>query len=167
MFEDITQMEKEIETFRSNIIASSELVESITNLTDAVKQQEESFNSSSKAIIKSLTDSEKEFDSKSEEQIKQYKDISKQTIEEMKSNLSSLQTSYADKLHQTEEIIISYQKETESKYSDFVKKLEETNVDQIYKEVQDLKKSIQTKFMILMAGTGAAVIATIISIIIR
>lgn len=167
MFEDITQMEKEIETFRSNIIASSELVESITNLTDAVKQQEESFNSSSKAIIKSLTDSEKEFDSKSEEQIKQYKDISKQTIEEMKSNLSSLQTSYADKLHQTEEIIISYQKEAESKYSDFVKKLEETNVDQIYKEVQDLKKSIQTKFMILMAGTGAAVIAAIISIIIR
>lgn len=167
MFEDITQMEKEIETFRSNIIASSELVESIANLTEAIKEQEESFTSSSKTIIKKLSDSQKAFDSKSEEQLKQYANLSNRTVEEIKNNLSSLQTAHAEKLHQTEEVIISYQKEAESKYSDFVKKLEETNVDQIYKEVQDLKKSIQTKFMILMAGTGAAVIAAIISIIIR
>ena len=39
MFEDIAQMENEIEEFRNNILASSESIKGITDLTEATKQQ--------------------------------------------------------------------------------------------------------------------------------
>ena len=54
MFEDIDQMEREIETFRKNIVASSELIEGITKLTEATRQQQESFSASADELIKKL-----------------------------------------------------------------------------------------------------------------
>ena len=40
-------------------------------------------------------------------------------------------------------------------------------MDQIYKEIQDLKKSIQTKFVVLMLGIGITIAVIILSIIIK
>ena len=54
MFEDIAQMEKEIEEFRKNIVASSEFIKGISDLTEATKKQKESVDSSSDALVKKL-----------------------------------------------------------------------------------------------------------------
>lgn len=218
MFDDIAQMEKEIEIFRNNILASSELIKGITDLTEATKQQSDSFKTSSEALIKKLDDcitqikadhdealrnlensnaavverlhqsitadmaewlaaldnSKKAIESceavtaqKTDEQITRLSDECERLISEMQSSLTAQQESFLEKLNNTENVIRGYQSEAESKYNSFLEQLENTNVDQIFKEVQDLEKSIQTKFAILMAGVGAAIIAAILSIIIN
>lgn len=218
MFEDIAQMEKEIEAFRKNIVASSELVDGITDLTEAVKQQKDSFAASSDALIEKLDACVLQFKAdhdtsiyklessntaaieqmrqsistdmqdwlsqlekvktaiescetattqKTDEQIRQLSAEGERIISEMQTSLASQVSAYLEKLQQTEEAISKYQFEAESKYNSFVQQLESTNVDQIFKEVQDLKKSIQIKFAILMAGVGATIIAAILSIVIN
>ena len=54
MFEDVAQMEKEIETFRKNVVASSELVEGISKLTETTRQQKEAFSSSADELLKQI-----------------------------------------------------------------------------------------------------------------
>ena len=218
MFEDITQMEKEIETFRNNIIASSELIEGIADLTEATKSQKNSLEKSTQSLISKLDDCIKQFKvdhdeslhtlssnnsaeiekmqqtiasdmqkwissielikeaiqsnedttiKKNNEQIKSFESESERIIEDMKSAISTLQGIYIDNLKQTENAIHTYQNDAESKYNSFVQRMETTNVDQIYKEVQELKKSVQTKFTMEMVGIGVAIVAAILSIIIK
>lgn len=225
MFEDIAQMEKEIEEFRSNIIASSELVRGIEDLTESIKQQKESFSASSNSLVKKLDACIEQFRSdhnaslqelnnsnsasieslrqgisndmqqwlekledvkkaivscetqttqKNEEQIKHITaegdrivSSAEQYVAEMKKTVSAQQEAFAERLHQTEVVIQAYQSEAEAKYNSFVQKLESTNMDQIYKEIQDLKKSIQTKFVVLMLGIGITIAVIILSIIIK
>ena len=218
MFEDIAQMEKEIEEFRNNIVASSELIKGIEDLTEATKKQKEAFDSSSVALVKKLDACIEQFKAdhnsalqtledknaatidelkqaiatnmedwlshlesakasiesceatitkNSNEQIKNLSDECTRIISEMQSNFAAQQSAYLTKLEETDKTISSYQSAAEEKYKSFVQRLEATNVDQIFKEVQDLKRSIQTKFAILMAGVGIAIVAAILSIVIK
>lgn len=300
MFEDVAQMEKEIESFRKNMLASSELVESVAQLITETKKQKDEMSASTKALIKELEacvaqfkadhdgalqslsrnneallrsvqsdmsseqqrriseikliqgdikecleassadakkqlaelsstgkvltsafhqDAEsvkssnasqmqklasdnaeamdtlhKNIASEQEKLIKELHDIQKaldeclaavhldaenfqkistQNIEQMdescqriisdtKATMDSLQSDFASKLQQIESTIKGYQAAAEDKYTEFVDRLERTNVDQIFKEVQDLKHSVQIKFAILMGGVGAALITNII-----
>ena len=85
----------------------------------------------------------------------------------MQSSLAAQHTVYLDNLKEAESVIREYQSEAEKKYLQFVQRLETTNVDQIFKEVQDLKKSIQQKFVIQMIGMGIVILVLIISIIVK
>ena len=158
MFEDIAQMEKEIETFRKNIAASSELVEGISQLTEATKQREESFSASTDSLIKRIDacilqikeDHASALQALNNENSSTINTLQKNLLSEqssrlaelerIKSELENMQASYAEKLTQTELIIKEYQKNAEQQYNDFVHRLETTNVDQIFKEVQELKQ---------------------------
>ena len=294
MFEDITQMEKEIETFRRNVVASAELVDGITQLTDATKKQKDSFEAASSALLKkvdscieqiksdqeaalhtlsgenkdaiqtlqqnmaaeqtdrikelenikkdlielqaafterirqtekALTDCQEklgatadqikadhdtslhilservsasiselqtnmaadlearvaaidrikavfescqaESSNKADEQIQRLVRECDRLIAQMKSELAEQQTLYAEKLQQTEKLICEYQNTAEHRYNDFVQRLETTNVDQLFKEMQDLKQSIQTKFMILLGGIGVTLIVALLGLILK
>ena len=218
MFEDIAQMEKEIEEFRNNILASSELIKGITELTEATKQQRASFQASSEALVKQLDACITQFkinhndalqalgssnavamenlhqsittdmkgwiaalesiktaiesceaaaNQKTDEQVKRFSDESDRILSEMQSSLATQQASFLEKLNETENVIRGYQSEAEKKYNSFLQQLENTNANQIFREVQELKKSMQVKFAVLMAGVGAAVVAAILSIVIN
>lgn len=294
MFEDVAQMEKEIETFRKNVVASSELVEGINGLTEATRQHKETYSAATEDLIKKIdaciaeikTDHEaalrtlssnndaaltalqknmaaevetrmselqqiksalenlqasyaerlqqneatiREYESrldnsveqiksdheaalkalsarvdfamaeqhekstkdladkmaeiekikasieeyqaqaakKADEQVQQLLEDCERLITEMKTELASQQSAHVEKLQHTEQTIGEYQTAAEEKYDEFVKHLESTNVDQIFKEVQDLKQSIQLKFMILMGGIGAAIVVSVIGLILK
>ncbi len=294
MFEDITQMEKEIETFRRNVVASAELVDGITQLTDATKKQKDSFEASSSALLKKVdscieqiksdqeaalhtlsgenkdaiqtlqqnmaaeqTDRIKELENikkdlielqaafterirqtekaltdyqeklgetadqikadhdtslhilservsasvsklqtnmaadlearvaaidrikavfescqaessnKADEQIQRLVKECDRLIAQMKSELAEQQTLYVEKVQQTEKLICEYQNTAEHKYNDFVQRLETTNVDQLFKEMQDLKQSIQIKFTILLGGIGVTLIVALLGLILK
>ena len=218
MFEDIAQMEKEIEAFRKNVVAASQLVEGIVELTEATKKHKETYSAATAELLKkvdvctaeikadhesalrtlssnndtaistlhknmsaeqqarmaemhqiktALESCQAETTKKTDEQIRQLTTECERLISEMKTTLSAQQTTYAEKLQQTEQVIRGYQSEAEKKYHEFVNRLESTNVDQIFKEVQDLKQSIQTKFMILMGGIGATLIVAILGLILK
>lgn len=218
MFEDVAQMEKEIETFRKNIVASSELVEGIAGLTEATRLHKESYVAATAELLRKIDDSiiaikadheatlkalservdaaisdvqkksaddlaarikeingiraaieenQAQTTKKTDEQIQRLIRECERLIAEMKSELASQQAAYSERTHQTEQAIREYQNDAEKKYKEFVNRLETTNVDQIYKEIQDLKKSIQMKFMILMGGIGVAMVVSVIGLILK
>ena len=129
MFEDIVQMEKEIEEFRQNILASSELVKGISELTNAVKKQNEAYS-------KAMEDASKSAD----DQIAKIVSEGEHIVSELKIVSTEQQNAFDGKLHQTEEAIAAYQKDAESKYAAFVQRLEATNVDQLFQELD--RKSV-------------------------
>lgn len=225
MFEDVAQMEKEIEVFRSNIIASSELVSGIEGLTESINQQKESFSASSELLVKKLDSCIEQFKSdhdaslqeltssnsasieslrqgvfddmqqwilklenikdsivsceteatkKNEEhinyvasEVERIVSSAEQFVADMKKTVSTEKDAFTERLSQTELALQTYQADAETKYNSFVQKLESTNMDQIYKEMQDLKKSIQTIFFILMVSIGVTLATVILSIIIK
>lgn len=247
MFEDVAEMEREIETFRKNVVASSELVEGISQLTAETKKQKESFSASADELLKKLDSCIAQFKDDHESALRALNDSNGAAIEELQKNMSAeqqtriaeleriqtelqknladatdqaevqvkalsttgdaitsafhedaeriqnlsleqikrlntdcdriisetksaleaQQKAYVEKLQETESAIQSYQSAAEAKYSEFVRRLETTNVDQIFKEVQDLKKSIQAKFAILMGGIGIMVILSVIGLILK
>ncbi len=218
MFEDVAQMEKEIETFRNNVVASSELVEGISRLTETTRQQKEAFSVSSNELIKKIDSCVMEIKSdhesalkalsnnnnaaitelqekaaadlqaklksidqirssieacrvdttkKADEQLQQLSDESHTIIAELKAELSAQQSAFIENLQHTEQTIKGYQSDAEQKYKDFISRLETTNVDQIFKEVQDLKHSVQTKFFIMTVGVLLTLVATVLGLILK
>lgn len=294
MFEDIAQMEKEIETFRKNVVASSELVEGISQLTAEMKQREESFSASTDLLIKridtcilqikedhtsalrvlssensstintlqknllseqssrlaelerikselenmqssyaeklqlaetaiselrvvmeesvgkikadhektlsalnahidsailelhqksdanlqaklseidkiraSLEDFQSHSTKKTDEQIRHFSAEGERLLAEMKVELDAQQKTNANKLQEAEQSIQEYQAKAEQKYNDFVHRLETTNVDQIFKEVQELKQSMTVKFGLLIGGIGITLIVSVLSFILK
>lgn len=225
MFEDVAQMEKEIETFRKNITDSSKLIESISQLVDITKQQKKALDSVTEnldkkidscilqikkdhdAALQELSSSNESAISKlennmeaqqsritadfqtrvtelekirelmelccnesvkqSEEKLKQLTTEGERLISEMRTVIGEQQAAYAEKLGQTEASIREYQTDAVQKYKEFIDFLETTNVDRIFVEVQGLKQSVQTKFMILMGGISITFVAAILSIVIK
>ena len=283
MFKDIAQMEKEIETFRKNVVASSELIEGLSRLTETTRQQKESFSESADALIKRIdtcidqirenqdsalrtlsddndtamkalgdamsqeqasrlaeleriktsftsvldscterlqstenaisgyrTEAEEKFiayasqlESSAEmlrrevdscvAQTKENQDTALQTfrqnndaamkaletalaqeqerrlaeLERIRTDFENAQAAYIEQMQMTERGIQEYQTTAENKYDAFVQRLETTNVDQIFKEVQDLKQSFQTKFALMMGGIGVAVVIAVLGLILK
>lgn len=156
MFENIAEMEKEIETFRKNVYASSELVESISQLTAETKRQKESFSASTEELLKKQDKGISEFESDCES-----------ILSETRSMLETQQNAFAEKLQEAEDVIIGYQAAAESKYVAFIEQLEGTNVDQLYKEIEDLKGIIQSKFYILIGGIGVTLIIAVLGLFLK
>lgn len=102
---------------------------------------------------------------KADEQIQQLTKECKSLSLEMKSELSTQESAYAEKLGQMQQVIKEYQIVVEEKYDGFIKRLESTDVDRIFTEIQNINQSIQTKFMILMGGIGIAIIISLIGLI--
>jgi len=218
MFDNIEEMEKEIETFRQNIMASSELVESLSALTSETKRQREEFAAQSTALTQKVegcvqqfkTDHDSALDAlskkdakfiadlqnhmdaekqnsleeirqiqvamekslneatqQSDKQIAQLTSECNQIVSAMRSTAQEQQNAYFERLQKTESIIKDYQNDAALKYKDFVQKLESTNVSELFDELQELKQSVQTKFTIMMAGVGAAVLVGILNLVLR
>lgn len=218
MFEDVAQMEKEIETFRKNVVASSQLVDGIAELTEATQRHKETYSAATANLLKkvdacvaeikadhesalrtltrkndtaintlqqnmsteqqtriaemqqikdALVSCQTEATKKADEQIRQLTSECERLISEMNTTLETQQTAHAEKLQQTEQLIHGYQSEAEKKYNEFVNRLDSTNVDQIFMEVQGLRQSIQTKFLILMGSISVTLIAAILSLVLK
>jgi lysine/ornithine N-monooxygenase len=73
------------------------------------------------------------------------------------------QDRYLSELGKVEETVSAYKGELELKHSEFVNKLESTNIDQIYKLTQDTKDSMNKKFTFLFAGISVIFVLMIVS----
>ena len=104
---------------------------------------------------------------KTDEQIQLLVTETERLLSEIETELAAERSDYAEKLRISEQTIKEYQAAAEQKYNEFVQRLETTNVDQIYKEVQGLKQSVKTQFMILMGSMGVVLAAVIVSIILK
>jgi chromosome segregation ATPase len=81
--------------------------------------------------------------------------------------LNTAQQAYIQSIEEADVSIKNCEAEINRKYKDFLIKLESTNVDQMFKMCQDIKKSMDTKLLLLSVGVGASLILMIVSIFIR
>jgi hypothetical protein len=139
----------------------------IENLQQAIAQDVQEWLTSLDKTKTAIETCEQDTISKTDEQIKQFSSECRRLASGILSVLTKQQSAYLDKLNETEKVINGYQVEAENKYNNFVQRLETTNVDQIFKEVQDLKKTLNTKIAILMTGVGISIVLAIISVFIK
>lgn len=269
MFQNIEELEKQVKEFQKNILASSEFIKAIQNLTSMVESQQTEFDKDSKdmlsaietytkyvkeqtdLLIKSITEqTSKEADdfaksneeliakvkasseeltkfvadkitnkvdelSKSNEELtskvkadaealtksvtdqtnakaKEITDANSDLIKGFESRFVEYEKSLgllfdrvkADNVKISEDAIAAFRtinqeygkklddesallkelvSKLEVKYNEFIQKLENTNVDRLFVELQDMKKAINGKFTLLFAGVGIAIVLTIIS----
>ena len=81
--------------------------------------------------------------------------------------IGSTQKEYIHKIEEAEAEITSCKADLSLKYDEFLKKLESTNVDQMFKLCQGMKQSINVKLAIVMSGVGVSLILALISLFIR
>lgn len=81
--------------------------------------------------------------------------------------IRTAQKEHLDRLTQIETAITATKDELDKKYKAFLEKLESTNMDQIFKVCQEMKKSIETKLLLLTGGVGIAIILMIVSFFIK
>lgn len=91
MFEDVNEMEREIETFRKNVVASSDLVEGITRLTAETKKQKESFSASTEELLKKLDSCIEQFKNDHESALRALSNSNGAAIETLQKNMSAEQ----------------------------------------------------------------------------
>lgn len=218
MFDDIQELENEIQSFKKNILASENLILGFERVTEAIKKQgDECCNSyndvidklreysenlkleQEKAIsethenIKAIMDCSVSSIAKSE---KAYENICQKMIESITASsaeqqqaivtqvdelnrrgevaianavteIENTQQKYMARIDEMEKALNEGKTTLLSKYEQFINKLDSTNVDQIYQECKNIKKTLTVKLTAAYIGIGVIGVLTIISLIIR
>jgi len=81
--------------------------------------------------------------------------------------INESQQDYLLKIEESNTAINQCQEELNRKYEAFLVKLESTNIDQMFKVCQEIKKSMNTKILILSVGVGSTIALMIVSLFIR
>lgn len=145
MFQNIEELEKQVREFQKNILASSAFIEGIQKLTNMVETQQTQFDKDAKDVLGAIDTCTKDIKEQTDLLVKS---ISEQTSKE------------ADDFAKSNEELIA---KLEVRYNEFIHKLENTNVDMLFAEVQNMKKAINNKFTLLFTGVGMAIVLIIIS----
>lgn len=176
MFDNIAQLEKEIQEFQANILASKELLQCMNDLTEAVKRERET-------LAGSMTDLQTSVEQHTSDNTRKVSDSVNLLLESHKraadglatevhtavadlqkksdADCSRLQTVVAGAIEAGEENL----REISRKYDDFLEKLESSKLEHIYEYCSKLERSINQKFMLLGVGIIATAVLALISII--
>ncbi len=251
MFENVEQLEKEVQEFKENILASKELVRNLEQLVAATKAQQEQVAKSTDDLLRGIpasveeknntlrgdvqktadqmkADSEAAFSKalaevqkvhqqhvdtlsaietevkKTASQIKVDNDTAigtaiaemqkvhqqhievlrgieteiKKTTDKLCSDNQTVINSAVSKLQQTnqqhidalvsvENEIKKFETDLTAKYADFVAKLEASNMDKIFTMCEELKKTVNSKLMLLFGGVGVSIVLSIVALIMK
>lgn len=218
MFDNIEQLEKQVQEFQENILASNKLLADIEALTSAVKNQQCGYEQASATLIQEIKGYVKNVTNESEtlrgalsedincaiqgtktaviemkahteatfkaavEQLSleisilntnterfigELKSADESAIDSVVKKLTTSQQSYIKQLEAAQSAIQEMNQTLNIKYHEFLQRLENINVDQLFKTCQDMKKSIEKKLFLLMGGVGITAIIAILSLLIR
>lgn len=169
MFEDIESMEKEIEIFRQNMMASSGLVDGMKQFVLETAAQKKEIQEASEKIIDELqkcTVAVKNYQENAEAGIKvmmsDFHGKYDSLAEETKTKIKDITIEYENKLIDAEKSLEENLLKTEKSYQEFEKKIEKAKVEHLFDEVQSIKKSLNTKFTVLMSGMGALIVGILV-----
>ena len=194
MLTDIETLQKELETFHNNVKQSNELSSLLSNIITALNNEEKMFAEKMKALedtvssvpeqlktgnqdlIQRTLDEINRAKTEYENTVKNYlsvletlpKTISDNSEEQYTQFLSSVKKEhgdYVEVLRKTQTKIDKMNSELENKYNAFLAKMESTNMDQIYKVCLDMDKKINNKLTLILVGVAAAIILSIVAII--
>ena len=176
MFDNIAQLEKEIQEFQTNILASKELLQCLNDLTEAVKHERETLGRSMTDLQASVEQHTSENTSKVSASVDLLLEGHKQAADKLAaeihtavaalqqkndSSFSRLQTTVtAASAASTENL-----RDVSQKYDNLLTKLDSSKLEHIYEYCSKLERSINQKFMILGAGGILTAVLALISII--
>lgn len=175
MVENIEQLEKEIEEFQKNILASTQLIETLQKTNKAIQQQQKSFDTDTKALLKKyeeqLTQTSEALKAHSNEYVaqltKELTDTQGKLLSAAVHEITVSNENVSAQLQENAKLIIDAQDYLQGKYTSFMKTLEETNISQLFSSVQELKASLNKKLVPLYIGVGLTLALSIASFFIK
>lgn len=229
MFDNVEDLERQVQEFQNNILASNKLIEDIRLLTAAVKAQQQSYEQESQEYLKAVNSYVEAIHQESAgirdsvasdvssamgsmDQATQRIELSgSEAIKAFSNNADSVQTSvvanvravigetkdavneiktanesilraaaerlgeqinanqqqYISQLESTQKSLTVMKDSLNEKYSEFIRQLGNTNVDQLSKATQDMRRSLETKLYLLFAGVGITAILAILALLIK
>ena len=90
----------------------------------------------------------------------------KEHIESAVASIKEAQQEFVSQMQSAESTLRACKDELVAKHADFLDRLEKTNMDQIYQTCVDMRKSIDTKLTLLLAGVGLAIVLGIVGLFI-
>ena len=175
MIENIEQLEKEIEEFQKNILASTQLVEVLQRTNKTIQQQQKSFDADTKALLKKYdeqlkqtTDQLRAHSDESVAQLtKELTDTQGKILSDAVHEIAASNEYVSAQLQENTKLITDAQASLQGKYTSFMETLEETNISQLFSSVQELKASLNKKLTPLYVGVGLTLALSIASFFIK
>lgn len=171
MFENVDQLEREVREFQENILASKELVRNLEQLVVAAKAQQEQLVKSTDDLLRSIPTSVEEKNSALRAEIQQTADrMQADSNAAVNKAISEVQRAHQKHIEQLTSVETQMKKvETDLivKYTDFVAKLEASNMDKIFTMCEDIKKTVNSKFTTLLAGVGLSVVLAVVALFVK
>ena len=176
MFENIAQIEKEVQEFRTNILASKELLQHLEDLTEAVNKEHEALVEKmvdlQASVERHTTDNTQRVSVSVDSLLKGHEKAADDLATEIHATVENLRQGNAENLSRLQAAVsAATDKNSEAlraisqKYEDFLAKIESSNLEHIYEYCSKLEHSINQKFMILGVGIGVTAVLAILSII--
>lgn len=175
MFEDIVQLENEIKAFRSNILASKELLKCLDDLTAAMKEERETMTRKMSELQTSVerhtSDNTQKVGASVDRLLVGHQKAADELAAEVHTDLDNLRQGNAADLACLKDEIAHAAENGEknlqnisSKYSEFIARLDDSNMDRVYEYCTKLEQSINQKFMLLGIGVVITAILAAVSI---
>lgn len=176
MFDNIAQIEKEVQEFRTNILASKELLQHLEDLTGAVNKEHEvlvkEMTDLQASVERHTTDNTQRVSASVDSLLKGHEKAADNLATEIHATVENLRQGNAEDLSRLQaEVSAAANKNLENlravskKYDDFLVKIESSNLEHIYEYCVKLERSINQKFMVLGVGIGVTAVLAILSII--
>lgn len=195
MLGSFEELEQDIEKFKNNVMASSELIESLNDVTDVIKKQTTTLDQQTEAVnqvITSVPEKVKRTSTEATEKIiaknneiqiileklptevrkslEQYKtavtEANEAYLKECSDVLERKQQEYISQLEKTKTEVEDCKVQIDSAYKGFLQKIQETDLYGIKKSVIDMNQDLSKKVNILIGITAIAVIVAIVGIFI-
>ena len=193
MFDDIEKMEQEINEFRQNILASTQLVDGISKLIEENRKQQaliQQVSTDYQNSVKIITDNaianigkmetdtvesiKKEFsETKTEiirndnENINELKTLVNESLSETAKQISDSNKAYVDELARAEASMKTMQDDLTDKYTEFTKRMDNARVDEMLNTCTELKKSLELKTTLVIVGVVLLIILEAVQFIIK
>lgn len=185
--DDIARNNNELlSDFRSSIASYDTtvkgLLDKLAEDRTALNKQAEQILSSMEKQAQSIPENVAKENATLIEQIRQsindYDKLMKATLEHIKSDnqaisddaikaYGELNRAHIEQLEQTSEQVKGMIEQLALRYKQFLERLDSTNIDQLFTEVQKMKKSLEAKMTIILAGVGITAVIAVVSLFVR
>lgn len=155
----------------SNASAEEKLAISVDSFRDTALKTAETLAAEGKASIHASVDAlvkaQESFSTTAVKQTEALADESKVSVQLAVETLNEVQRDHIEKVSALETSINASVKNIEAKYAEFLTRLEAANVDQLFKLCQDMKKSINTKLGLCLAGIGVLAVLNVVLFLLK
>ncbi len=158
-------------TISEIVAANTHLIENITvkteHLLGSIETLPSTIKKDNEMALDALISNIKDLKSANKETINMLSKDSREYLHNAVSEIISENTLLLKNLKSVGELLKSGQKDLAEKNNAFIEKLESTNVEHLFALCEDMKKTMNMKFLIMMIGLALSIFLSVISIVVK